>query len=82
MNTQNTSKWVGWFQGALYSVGGLLVASLTVALGQGGALNGTLPPIAAIVVSGLLSILDDMIKAKTGSTVFGMVRTPSFYSRD
>lgn len=74
MNTQNTSKWVGFFQGLLYSIGGLIVASLTVALGQGGVLNGTLPPILAIIASGILSVIDDVIKAKTGNTVFGMVR--------
>lgn len=79
MNNINTTKWIGWLQGALYTLGGGLVSSLIVALGQGGALYGTLPPVSAIVVAGLLSILDDILTKRSGGTtaVFGFVNRPN-----
>ena len=68
----NTSKWVGFFQGLLYPIIALVVGNLTIALGAGGELNGTLPPLTALVVSGLLSVIENIITDKTGKALFGL----------
>lgn len=73
MNT-NTKKWIGFVQGLIYPIIALVVGNLTIAMGAGGELNGTLPPIVALTVSGLLSIVENVITDKTGRALFGAAK--------
>lgn len=79
MNT-NTKKWIGFAQGLIYPIIALVVGNLTIALGAGGELNGTLPPIAALLVSGLLSVVENIINDKTGRALFGAAPKTIKYS--
>lgn len=70
----NTSNIVGYIQGVFYPVVVLVVATLAQAYGAGGSLNGTLPVGLGLIISALLSALENRIEARTGNSLFGMAK--------
>lgn len=73
MNT-NTTKWIGFAQGLFYPIVAFIVGQLAIALGAGGALNGTVPPLAALFAAGILSIIENEMQKAGYTAMFGMAK--------
>lgn len=66
----NTSKIVGFLQGAFYPIVGVILAYVIANLGASGIVSsGT-----AVIICGFLSILENAIQAQTGKALFGLAR--------
>ena len=68
LDMQNTSKVTGFIQGAFYPVMGALLAYVSANLGASGLVSsGT-----AVIICGILSVIENAIQAKTGNALFGL----------
>jgi hypothetical protein len=70
----NTTKLISFVQGAFYPVAGALLSYIIANLGASGLLNAGM----TVVVTGLLSVLEDYITKQTGRAMFGTLNTPTF----
>jgi len=67
----DTSKLAGFLQGALYPVLAALISYAVANLGTSGLItNATI----TVIATGMLSVLENAIQAKTGRALFGAMR--------
>jgi hypothetical protein len=68
LRSMNTSKITGFVQGAFYPVVGALLLYVSQNLGASGLVSsGT-----AVIICGILSVIENAIQAKTGNALFGL----------
>ncbi len=72
----NTTKIIGFLQGALYPVAAAFISYLIANLGSSGLFNATV----TVIITGILKMIEDQITRNTGNALFGMVKTPTSYS--
>lgn len=74
----NTSKIVGFIQGAFYPLAAALISYVIANLGASGLFNAT----TTVLITGILSVVEDMIQDRTGSALFGMAAPKINYTHD
>lgn len=72
---QTTSTFPAWLLGLLRAIGVMLVVALGHFLGNAANLTPFISSSAASIVAALVLMIEHSIEAKTGSALFGAVRT-------
>lgn len=66
----NTSKLMGFLQGAFYPIVGSIIAYVIANLGTSGLVSST----SAVIICGILSVVENAIQTNTGKALFGLAR--------